>query len=727
VKFGNYLVRFSFIGYKNKYVPNIKIDKDNQSFDFSKVEFSADQEVLESVEITVDKPVVTYEIDKKVVNVENMTTVVSATALEVLQNIPSITVDMDGKVRLRGSSGFTLLIDNKPANMDASDALQMIPASNIKDIEIITNPSAKYNAEGTAGIINIILKKDKLEGISTLINVNGGNFNNYGGDILVSVNKKKVKFNIGGNYKNANRYRDIYQLRETIVNDATSVIEGEGEHRFFRTNYGVNTALEYTPNRKNTFSLGLNGNQRQYNAAANYFFTESLDGSLISSYENRERTLRQFYGLTISGGYTLNIKGQKDHRLSLTGMYNYHDGNEDAGTEYFDGNGEFIGGNRATEIGPSRLMRYNLDYERPLKKGMKFKTGLQTDIGNNSDDQDSYIYSDSLGRYERMDQFSTDVSYLQNVYAGYGILSGELKKLGYQIGIRGEYTDRDISITTGNLKTAVNRMDWFPSAHFSYQLDKKNQFMANASRRIQRPRSWYLEPFITWEDPYTVRTGNADLLPEYIQSFELGYIRNIEKGSFSTELYFRNTNNIIERVQEVYTTNVILKRPVNAGTSKALGGEISYRKNIKKWWSLDFGTNIFWYQLKGQIGDLVFDQENFTYNARLGNTFNLKKDWKIQLVGNYNSPRVNAQGMTSEFYIVDLAIKKDFWEKKLSTSIQLSNVFNTEKREDFVETPNLYSYRLATPKWPIFTISASLRLNNYKQQDKIDTIDGDEF
>mgnify|MGYP000147177703 FL=1 len=258
-------------------------------------------------------------------------------------------------------------------------------------------------------------------------------------------------------------------------------------------------------------------------------------------------------------------------------------------------------------------------------------------------------------------------------------------------------------------------------------MDKKNQFMANASRRIQRPRSWYLEPFITWEDPYTVRTGNADLLPEYIQSFELGYIRTIQKGSFSAELYYRNTNNIIERIQEVYETNVILKRPVNAGTSKSLGGELSYRKRLYKWWSLDFGSNVFLYQLKGSLGNVLIDQQNFTYNARVGNTFNLKNDWKVQLIANYNSPRVEALGRTSEFYVVDLAVKKDFWDKKLSTSVQLSNVFNTEIRESYVETPTLYSYRLATPKWPIFTVSASLRLNNYKQQDKIDTIKGDEF
>jgi hypothetical protein len=711
-----------------KYLNDISLSGGSQQKDFGDIYLSTDQEVLQSVEVTVDKPLVTYEIDKKVVNVENMTTVASGTAIDVLQNIPSITVDMDGNVSLRGSSGFTLLIDGRPANMEATDALQMIPATNIKDIEIITNPSAKYNAEGNAGIINIILKKDKLEGVSTLINANAGNFNNYGGDILVSINKEKLKFNVGGDYKNMNRYRDIEQLRETTLNEDISRVEGEGLHRFFRTNYGVNAALEYNPNRRNSFSFGVNGNQRQYNAASDYTFIESLNDTVVAQYKNDESTLRQFFGFAVNGGYTHYFKGNKAHKLSFSGNYNYRNGEELANAEYYNGANEFIGGNRSTELGPSITSRLNLDYELPLKNDRKFITGLQADLGRSVDTQNAEQYEDSVSAYVSLPLFSTDVTYQQDVYAGYGIYSGKYKeKLGYQIGLRGEYTNRHINITTGTLSTKVQRMDWFPSAHFSYNLDDKNQFMANASRRIQRPRSWALEPFIAWEDPFTVRQGNVNLLPEYIQSFELGYIRSLKKGSFSTEVYFRNTNNINQRIQEVYAPNVIVKRPVNAGVSQALGTEFSYRKTLKKWWSLDFGTNLFYFNIKGEISGESLDQESFMYNARLGNTFNLKHDFKIQLIAKYNSKQVTAQGSSSEFYIVDLAIKKDFWERKLSTSVQLTNILNSEINEDFVQTSTLYSYKKALPKWPIVAFSISMKLNNYKQQDKIENSEGSEF
>lgn len=727
LKPGKLYLSISYLGYDTKYISNIELTPLNMEKDFNKILLFPDG-MLDGVDVIGDRAAVRYEIDKKIVSVENMNTVASATAAEVLENIPSVTVDIDGNVKLRGSSGFTLLIDGAPSNMEASDALQMIPASSIKDIEIITNPSAKYDAEGTSGIINIIMKKDKLQGVSTLINLNGGNYVNYGGDFLTSINREKIKFNVGGNYKQANRYRDIFQERRTTSDTDESAVIGEGRHRFFRTNYELNTAIEYTPNRKNKFSIGLNGNQRQYNAAANYFFNEYLNDSLTASYENREQTLRQFYGFSATPSYTHLIKGDKEHFFTVQGMFNYYDGTEKAGTEFFNSNNEIQGGNAATEIGPSRTLRVNFDYELPLKNEKKFKAGLRTDFGNNSDNQDSEQYDLAEQEYVPLPLFSSDVTYLQNVYSGYSIFSGKLKKkLGYQLGLRAEYTDRLINIATGNQETKIQRLDWFPSAHFSYSKDDKNQFKANFARRIQRPRSWHLEPFITWEDPYTVRTGNPNLLPEYIQSYEVGYIRNLTKGSFSTEVYYRRTNNMRQRIQEVYSPNVIIKRPINAGASEALGTEIAYSKRWTKWWSMDAGTNLYWFKIDGEVSGESLYQESFTYNARIANNFTILKDYKVQFVGKYSSREIEVQGFNSAVYSFDIAIKKDFLDRKLSATFQMRNLFNTEVRETTVETASLYSYRLATPKWPVFSVSLSLRLNNFKNQDKIETGKAGEF
>lgn len=728
-----YLLKCSSIGYGTIF-QNIDFTS-KKEINLGNIILAPGNEILDGVEITADKPVVTYEIDKKVVNVESMSTVASQTAVEVLANIPSVSVDMDGNVSLRGSSGFTLLINGRPSALPASDALPLIQASNIKDIEIITNPSAKYDAEGTSGIINIILKKNKLEGITTLINVNGGNagngtdYWNYGGDFITSINKGKFKFNIGGQFTNRNRFRTIEQVRITSIGEEESKIESEGVHRFFGKNYGGNIAMEYAPTESDVFSVGLDVKQRQWNAAANYFFDQYSNDSLISSYENRERTLRDFFVLSGSLGYQHLIKKNKDHFISVTSTYNLHDGTEDAQTEYFSLENVFQGGNRNTEVGPSNSVRVSLDYQYPFKNGMKLQLGTRGDFGFSSDDQDAYQYNSDSSDYLRLDQYSMDVAYKQNVYAGYGIIGGKWKeKLGYQVGVRAEYTDRYIELATDpDLNTIVQRLDWFPSAHFSYQLDKKNQFKASGSRRINRPRTWFLEPFIAWEDPYTVRQGNPNLLPEYIQSYELGYIRELKKGSFSSELYFRNTSNITQRIQEVYDTNVIVKRPVNAGVSQAMGLELSFNKKLVKWWTLDAGANFFYFQIRGEIPGASLDQESFSYRGRLSNSFILPKDWKLQLITNYNSDVVTVQGLDKGFYSFDLAIKKDLFERKMSATLQFQNMFNTIKEASWVDTETLYSYRLATPMYPVVNLAISMRLNNFSQKDKIRTEQGEEF
>ncbi len=732
-----YLFKCSFIGYETIFK---MVDFSNtKSIHLNNVVLSPSNEILEGVEVLADKPVVTYEIDKKVVNVEAMNTVVSQTAVEVLANIPSISVDMDGNVSLRGSQGFTLLIDGRPSAMPPSEALQLIQASNIKDIEIITNPSAKYDAEGTSGIINVILKKNKLEGVTTLININGSNaangseYLNNGGDFLTSINKGKFKFNLGGQFVNKNRFRDILQIRETTIGSETYRIESDGLHRFYGKNYGGNAAMEYSPNESNFLNIGMNVNKRQWNAAANYFFDESSvdefsDTTLRYSYENIERTLRDFFVLSGSLGYQHLFEEDKDHYFSLTSTYNLYDGKEDAQTEFFSLENDFQGGNRNTEIGPSSAVRVSFDYQRPIKNDLKLQFGARGDFGFSGDDQDAFEYRFNIDDYVRLDSFSTDVSYTQNVYAGYGIINGEIKeKLGFQFGLRTEYTNRIIELTNSDFNTGIERLDWFPSAHFSYKLNTENQFRASASRRINRPKSWHLEPFIAWEDPYTVRQGNPDLLPEYIQSYEIGYIKDLKKGSFSTEIYFRNINNIRARIQQVYDTNVIIKRPVNAGVSQALGAEFAFNKNISDWWILDLGANLFYYKISGEIPGSSLNQQTFTYRGRWSNSFVLPKGWKVQFISNYVADVVSVQGIDKGFASFDLAVKKDLSDGKVSTTLQIRNMLATERRETWVDTETLYSYRMATPKWLVVALSVSIRLNNFNNKDKIKTEKGSEF
>ena len=222
--------------------------------------------------------------------------------------------------------------------------------------------------------------------------------------------------------------------------------------------------------------VGVNITQRQWNAAANYFFEESSGESLLNSYENRERTLRDFFVISSSLGYQHLFNNDKNHYLSFSSTYNLYDGVEDAETEFFTLDSILLGGNRNTEVGPSNALRVSLDYQYPFKNGVNFQLGARTDFGFSGDDQDAFEYDLVNSEYFRLDSFSTDVSYVQNIYAGYGIINGKIiDKLGYQLGLRAEYTDRHIELTDATFNTSIDRLDWFPSVHLSFSQSTKNQ------------------------------------------------------------------------------------------------------------------------------------------------------------------------------------------------------------------------------------------------------------
>jgi len=728
IKGGMYQIRFSFIGYETKIMDSIKIHPQNRNVDLGRIVLNSIDNQLDEVDITSDKPFVKYEIDKKVIDVSNLNTTASETAVEVLENVPSINVDIDGNVSLRGNSSFTLLIDNRPTNLSVSDALKMIPANTIQEIEIITNPSARYDAEGVSGIINIVLKKNRLSGISALVNGNAGTnigtvpgtkmgeFPQLGGNFLININHKKVSLTIGGNYRGGEKPRYKEQTTETTYDSISSIVDLEGIVSRNFGGYGANMEFEWRPNRKTIFTTGGKLGTRVFNSSSDLIFNEYSYDVLINEYHNIEIATRDFLNYSLNAALLYNIGGDTKHYINAKANYNVHDGEEVSVTEYFNSANVIQGGNKNTEVGPSNMGRFNLDYVRPLKNGRKLETGLQAQIGISGDQTTTFVYDTTINEYSEQSLYNTNVDYYRNIYAAYTMFAGKSKKLGYQLGFRGEYTDRTITSTGDSSENVIDRADWFPSAHFSYEMDKNNQFMANVSRRIQRPRSWYFEPFITWQNAFSVRTGNASLIPEYIISYEIGWIRKLKKGDFSVEVYHRDVSNKIQRISSVYSANVIITRPENIGKELSTGIEASYNVPLSKWWKLGLSGNAYNYQVRGELNERSFDQQSFSYNARLNNTFTTKKGWRMQLTGKYNSARVSALGTQSDSYSLDASVKKEFNDKKMSASLQARDIFSTSGTTSENRNTNLYTYSSKLPVTPTVSIAISIRLNNYKKK-----------
>ena len=710
---GKYRVEISFAGYNPKVVDGIELTDSYTSYQMENVAVSPS--TLDVVEVVGGVPEITYEIDKKVVNVEDMQNTAGQTALEVLENVPSIIVGSDGTVTLRGSSSFTLLIDGVPTILDPSDALAQIPASSIQDIEIITNPSAKFDAEGTSGVINIITKKKKLEGMSMLWNGSAGLFNNYNTDVAFSVKKEKFAFDINANYRRRSRPEDNTENRHTVYDSLVNDLNATGLSDRVFGGYGGGIGFQWTPNSGHKLVIKSDYNQRNMQFIEELDFENYNDGELIESFFTDDRTEVDMWSNSNSLYYQHNIKRNKKHYFSVKAIANLRFVDQADSTLSYDGDQNLIRGNVYTELGPSNMYRFNFDYVLPIKEDFKFETGAQAQFGRSFDDGDNYQWNDSTQMYEYLPLFSSDVNYVRDVHAGYAIFGGQLKKFGFQAGMRMEYTFRKVTSDNFPNFTEIRRPDWFPSAHLSYSFENKSQLLLSYSRRIERPRSWYFEPFVTWESPYGVRSGNPDLEPTYITVVDFSYMMPLkQKGFWSLESYYRRSTGTLQWVQSVYEEGILIRRPYNVGTQQRIGMEAAFNYNFTKWYQLNFGANAYYFDLNGSIEGDDFSSNSFNYNFNLRNTFNIK-EWIFQINGRLRSGSVEPQGRELWSFVGDVSLKKSFYKNKLTFVLNARNAFLTDRDIEYVYTENVEIYQAEIPRGPMLSLTVSVKLNNYEK------------
>jgi outer membrane receptor protein involved in Fe transport len=424
--------------------------------------------------------------------------------------------------------------------------------------------------------------------------------------------------------------------------------------------------------------------------------------------------------------YRYNIERDKSQHINLKAIYNLRSVDEYTYNDFYNENETKIGGNYGTEFGPSNVLRFDVDYLKTFKNKLVLEAGVQTQFGISKDDRDSYEYNTTTRENDRVDLYSTDVQYNRNIHSAYSLLKGKTKKLGYQIGLRAEYTQRKIEATNlPNSFQNINRIDFFPSAHFSYKLPKNQQLLFSYSRRINRPRSYYFEPFITWESPYSVRKGNANLLPEYINSLEASYIKQLgNKGSISLEAYAKLLNNMINRVPAVYDTNVVINSPENAGNSTSIGVDPTFIYYLKDWWNTNLGVSLFYYSVNSNLDVRERKNESFNYNINWINSFTFLDNYKLQLVSKYRSKTASALGFMEDNYGFDVSLRKSFMKNKLAFIFAVNDVLSTRRNIYTSSINNLTVYQNNNPASPVFMLTVSLKLNNYsktmKRQQELD-------
>ncbi len=723
---GKYYLIANFIGFNKKMIDNIIIFPNDLTYNTGEIKLSISKTAIESVEVVADRARVEYKIDKKVVNVSQEVAASGGTAVEVLEGVPSVKVDIEGNITLRGSSSFTVLIDGKPTVLTGSDALQQIPATSIDNIEIITNPSAKYDPDGVGGIINVVLKKQKLLGLSGIVNVSIGTNNKYRGDMLFNYKSQKFNFYWGFNAQDekfngtGEFYRENY-LKDAQDNIRSKLIENSTSDRDFnRSGYRVKGGLDYYINDMSTLTLegdiGKSTFERdEFANIHDWDFPHTYD----SLYRNTNTTIRSnnSYSVDLNFSHKFDDKGHE-----ITSMVQIEDrkGPDDEYKEFLhvDNLDNPLGIEKlhSLEDGQKRNeFVYKIDYVKPINSIGKIEAGYQSRV-----DHDLELYSLEWVDTSKETLYDSSIyDYKRQIHSIYGTYSNQLFEIKYQLGLRIEYTYRNIEFTKNGVKTpyTINRPDFYPTIHFSRDIGKDQQLMLSYTRRIERPRGWNLEPYESYWDRNSLRRGNPDLQPEYINSYEFGYQKKIKESFIALEGFYRITENKIDRRSEF---DSLRRKSImtfdNLNRDFSLGAELMANVEATKWLRINASGSIYHYRLEGDYVEQAAIEGSLSWDARLDALVKVTKYTRLQLTGYYRGPSVDAQGQREAMWVSNFAVKQDLMKRKMALTLQVRDIFGTRKFEFENNTSDFMNHGKFTREPTVVTLTLSYKINNYKKQ-----------
>ena len=694
---GTYLLKTAFLGYETHFSSNLELSASQPRIDLPVIRLIERSTTLEAVEIAGQKSLVEYSMDKKIFNVGQDLSNAGATATEILNNIPSVTVDPEGNVKLRGSADVRILIDGRPSGLLRGNGLRQLQGSLIESVEVITNPSARYEAEGNAGVINIILKKDRKRGLNGSFELLLGEPANYGVSANVNYRYKKLNFFI--NYSIAYRVQpgigSLYQ--EVYAGDTTFVQIQDREGRREGINNNIRGGLDYYFNEQNI----LTGSYRFQRSDGKRFTDLRYEDYLFNRSNLVSTSLRDQYEIESEpySEYVLAYKrlfSKKGHELNADVRYlNYWENSDQRFTEV-----TFLPGETKEQGRISRQNSVNdeyedqyliqIDYTQPIGKEGKFEAGLRSSFRDMTNDYLATEQND-LGEWVTLPEFDNVFVYQENIHAVYGILGNKGEKISYQVGLRAEMTDVETLLKKTNEVNPRDYTNFFPSAHLSWHLPAEHALQVSYSRRVRRPTYGELSPFVTLADGRNFFSGNPDLDPQFTDAFEVGHLKYLEKGSISSALYYRYATGAIQSIRRVDAQGFSTRLPENLKDQHAFGAEFALSYELYKWWKLDANANFFRAITDGTNIDATFSSDAYSWFARQVSRFNLPRQYSIQLRGNYDAPEIVPQGRRKSLTYFDIAIQKELWNRKGRLTLNVMDVLNSRKMRSIIEGETFFT------------------------------------
>ena len=685
----DFYIEVSFLGFQTKTFGQPPTP--SPTIDLGTISLSEDAQQLQEVVVEGEISRTEFKLDKRVFNVGKDLSSTGASALEVLNNVPSVNVNIEGQVSLRGSQGVQMLINGKPSIIasEEGNALGTITADMIDRVEVITNPSAKYDAEGTSGIINIVLKKEERKGLNGSISVNTGT--PAGNSVGVSLNRRTEKFNLFSQLGVGVRDlpNDIETRNVDLVNNTTILTNGT-EYRN-ETYYNFILGTDYHINDNNVLTLSGNfAMEIEDQPSATNFAALDFNGEITSQWERNEITEARNPKYQYELQYKKEFKDDEDHTLLFSGLGNFF--GKDQSSEFIN---TTISGtdNDATQQTRTdfkeAVYTFKLDYTNPFAKEWTLETGAQYVLNDVSND---YEVNDLVNGSFVNDPGLTNIfNYDQKVLGLYGTTSFEGKKWGIKGGIRLEQTDLSTFLATTNEANDQNYSNFFPSLHTSYKFSDKVSLQAGYSQRIYRPRMWDLNPFFNIRNNFSIRQGNPELQPEFTDSYEITTIYILGKASLNFGVYHRYTTEVIERVS-TFENNVSTFKPENIGTNLATGIEFNAKYSPAKWLTLNGDFNYSQFQRDGIFETTVFDFNGDQWSSKLMTKIKFPADFDLEMTGNYRSSFRTVQSEMSDQLYMDFGLRKNILKGKAVLNLSVRDLFASRISESQISQADFEVY-----------------------------------
>lgn len=717
VKDGEYSLLIRLMGYDVYTKPDIVLTGSSARVNLGTVLMRPLEVGLSEVEVVAQKRQVIYKLDKKVIEASSNMLASGGSAVDILENTPSIRVDAEGNVTFRGSSGFAVYVDGKPSIFTGTQALEQIPSAHIENIEIITTPSARHDTGGDVGIVNIITKKDSQHGFSGMVNLTGSTVLSRGVDFLLTQQLNKSRWYFGGAWNDRVRKSDFNQLKTTIVGDTATTSHSDGPRESKGFNYSLKAGYLYTLP-KTTLYIDGEGGYGGTRREGDLDYTEERKANGVV-FESNDYFSRDYYHIdetyfqgTIGGDHRFNDKG---HNLSASFYLKYGgDALEYFESDLFNKSNQRQQGHRAYEDEHRWTTRANVDYIYPYRETGRIEAGYQYFSYLEDGDYSMEFWSPERQEFYWSDEIYNTFYFMHGINSIYAIVADSYKSFDFQVGLRGEHTHRVLRSSVPGSDRTYNRFEFFPSAHLGYTFPNDHHVLASYSRRITRPQLFYMEPYITYRDYYSAEIGNPDIRAEYINSFEVNYKKNIGQHTVSASVFHRYRRDKIERLRVPYEAGVTLDSMANVGNDYSTGLELSAQIQASRWWNVALNGSLYHYKVENKLQELGQDESSTNYDLMLNNAFDAGKYTRIQLDANFVGPSVTTQGKTDAFWYVNLAIRQQLMNRKLSATLAFRDVFNSARYVSNISTSNLESVTRIRPKYPLITLTLSYTFNNYK-------------